>query len=483
MASTTLPPLDILGTYQDPLNLDQGAGKLVNVRAVPRSPEEGKPGKVRLIGTPGLTTVCKPKASACIALCHALGNIWSGHADGSIFYGVETATPLFAGTVAVDPVTPIIRFAEDRTALAIAGNHNPVTGGGGIAYTATQAGGVHNAGFDASINFDPSAVAELDNMTIWGGASNFYANQNAKMYRSQPLAPGTVNSLWFATKEARADALLDLAVSGRVVWPLGSRSCENWYDAADGTDFPFSPFPNSMLSVGLAVRSTLAILRDVIGFVGTDKRLWRCTGQAGQAVSPSWIDLLLQSLTPAQLATLTGYAYGQGGSDFYVLTLPGQWTLEVSTLTGIWSYRQSPGRNDHAARCAAEHDGGVTYVGLDTGEICTLNLNSATEPAGTIARTVITPWLGAQAAKHTLDQLDITSSMGPAAGTFQLDWSDDGAKTWRGARQITFPTPGTRRAIARQMGTARRRQLRVQYSGTTAPFELDEFFATISPGN
>ena len=27
-----MPPLDILGTFQDPLNLDQGSGKLVNVR-------------------------------------------------------------------------------------------------------------------------------------------------------------------------------------------------------------------------------------------------------------------------------------------------------------------------------------------------------------------------------------------------------------------------------------------------------------------
>ena len=31
-----MPPLDVLGTFQDPLNVYQGAGKLVNVRVVPR---------------------------------------------------------------------------------------------------------------------------------------------------------------------------------------------------------------------------------------------------------------------------------------------------------------------------------------------------------------------------------------------------------------------------------------------------------------
>ena len=50
--------------------------------------------------------------------------------------------------------------------------------------------GVVNAGFDASINFDPSAVAELNNITVWSAASNFYANQDTKMYSSQPLDAG-----------------------------------------------------------------------------------------------------------------------------------------------------------------------------------------------------------------------------------------------------------------------------------------------------
>src|SRR5712671_1755324 len=227
-----MPPLDLLGTFQDPLNLDQGAGKLVNVRVVPRSQgAEGKPAKVRFLGAPGLTLVCKPKASAVLAISHALGTIWTGHADGSIYRGVETGAPTFAGTVLVNPLQPVIRFAEDRTALAIATNANVNSLKLGTGYTATIAAGVVNAGFDASINFDPSAVAELDNQTLWSAASNFYSQQDAKVYRSQPLAPGNVQPNSFGTKEARADRVVDLAVSGRVLWPLGSRSLEQWYDS------------------------------------------------------------------------------------------------------------------------------------------------------------------------------------------------------------------------------------------------------------
>jgi len=103
-----------------------------------------------------------------------------------------------------------------------------------------------------------------------------------------------------------------------------------------------------------------------------------------------------------------------------------------------------------------EFSGGVTYVGLDTGQICTVDINNNSEPAGTLQRTIITPWLGSEETRQTYNSIDVTSSMGPAAGNFQLDWSQDKAVTWRGARQITMPQPGTQRAIGRDFGSGRR---------------------------
>ena len=479
-----MPAINILGSFQDPKNLDEGSGKLVNVRVVPRQQQEGKPAMARFIGAPGLPTVCKPTASPCIAMSHALGTIWTGHADGSIYRGVETGAPTLAGMVAVNAQQPVIRFAEDRTALVITSNRNTTDATKyGTAYTATLVGGVANCGFDASINFDPSACAEMNNFAVYSGASNFYANQDAKMYSSEPLTPAIVNPNSFATKEARADRVVDLAVSGLVLWPLGSRSLEQWYAPGGQTDFAFTAYPNSLYSVGLAARLSLAVLRDIIAFVATDRRVWLCVGQTAKPVSPPWVDLLLQQLTAAELATLTAYAYGQGGGDFYVLTLPGLWTLELCSTTGVWSYRQSPGgRLDHAARCATEDNGGITYVGLDTGEVCTVDINSSSEPAGTLPRLIQTPWVGSEESRQTYNSIDVTSSMGPAAGNFQLDWSIDKGVAWRGARQILLPQPGTRRSLAQAMGTSRRRQFRLQYSGVQAPFTIDELFADVSPG-
>ena len=119
-----MPIIDILGSFQDPLNLDEGAGRLINVRVVPREQKEGKPGKARLVGAPGLTRVCQPSAAPCIAIGQALKTVWSGHADGSIYYNVQTNAPTLAGFVDVNAIQPVIRFAEDRTALCIASNAN-----------------------------------------------------------------------------------------------------------------------------------------------------------------------------------------------------------------------------------------------------------------------------------------------------------------------------------------------------------------------
>jgi len=467
-----MPTLLTLGSFADPLNQDQGAAKLINVRAVLRRQEEQRAAIVRLVGNPGLAKVCQPTTSPCITLQTALGTVWSAHADGSIFYGVETDAPSFSGTVVVNPAYPVIRMAEDRTALVIAGH--------GEGYTATQSGGVVNADFRNTIDFDPTTVCVLDNATIWSGASNEIAKQSDRLYASEYLDPANVPANRWATKEARADPVIDVVTTVRNFWPFGTRSVEQWYDTGNTQDFPFTPFTNSMMDVGLAARRTLATIHGKICWVGTDRRVWVGAAQSGEAMSPAWVDILLQQV---DLTTLTAYMYAQGGDEFYVLTKEGEWSIELALSTMLWTYRKSYGRPDHSGRCAIEYGGGVTYVGLDTGEICRLDMTVSTEPSGVLERTIITHWVGDQERRHVIDEVQFTSYLGPKAGTVQFDWSQDGLQTWKGYRRVAFPKPGERRAIARQLGTSRRRQLRFRYSGTVAPFSIDEIFAIGSPGS
>ena len=480
-------PFNMLGSFADPSSFDQGAAKLTNVRVMLRAPSEGRPAKLRLIGTPGLTPICKPTSAEVLVINNAQGHIWSGHADGKIFSHVETNAPVLQGTVQLPSNDyPIIRMGEMKTQLAIAANYDSTGGGGkGTGYVATLAGGVVNQDFQSpsNISFDPSAVCVLDNTAIWGGASNVYAvGQDFRMFSSAVGDAGNVSANAFAAKEGRSDPLLDVFFTVRNFYAFGADSLEPWYDSGSGADFPFVAYTNTLVDVGLANRRTLATVHGKLMWIGTDSRVWYGHQQSADPISPGWLDLELQRLAnTGKLKELTAFMYAQGGDEFYVLSRPGYWTLEMALSTQIWNYVQSPGRLDSARRCAHDN-GGVTYVGTDDGTICKLDITSALDSGAQMTRTLISPWVGDETTRHVIDAITVTSSLGPTAGDFSLDWSEDGFVTSKGLRQITFGSPGVKRAIARQLGSSRRRQVHMQCTGATAPFEFDEIFGDVSGG-
>ena len=478
-------PFDILGTFADPMSFDVGAAKLTNCRVVLRAATEGRTSKARLVGVPGLTQVCRPDTSAVLALNNAQQSLWAVYASGAVYHSVETSSPVYAGSVDFGGVQyPIARLAELKTQLAIAVNYDSTgAGGAGTGYVATIAGGVVNNNFQTSINFDPSAVAVLDNIAIWGGASNHYATaQDFRMFASKPGDCTNVDANAYAAKEGRSDPLLDVMTTVRNFFAFGEDSLEMWYNTGSSADFPFTPYTNTLIDVGLVNRRTLATVQGKIMWVGTDGRVWLGYAQSAQPVSPPWVDLGLQRLGGlGLLQELTAYMYAQGGDEFYVLTRPGYWSIGMALSTQIWYYINSFGRPDTARRCVHDDDG-IVYVGLDTGQICKIDITTANEPAGYMSREIITPWIGDLTVRHVIDAITVTSSLGPDAGLFTLDWSEDSFQTTKGTRQIQFGQPGTARAIARQLGASRRRQVRLRYGGTHAPFEFDEFYGDITSG-
>ena len=480
-------PFDILGTFADPRSFDTGAAKLVNTRVMFRQQTEGRPGKARLIGVPGLTQISKPENTEVLAMLNSQGTLWAVYKSGNVYRDAHTASPILAGNVNLGGVQyPIVRLAELKTQLAIAVNYDSTGAGGkGTGYIATIAGGVVNQNFQSALNisFDPSAVCVTDNIAVWAGGSNHYAvGQDFRMFASAVGDGGNVNALAFAAKEGRSDPLLDVMTTVRNFFAFGEDSLEMWYNSGASANFPFVPFTNTLIDVGLANRRTLATVHGKLMWVGTDCRIWLGYAQSAQQVSPGWVDLELQKLSnESSLQELTAYMYAQGNDEFYVLTRPGHWSIGTSITNQTWFYIQSNGRPDTARRCVHDDDA-IVYVGLDTGEICFVDMTTAQEPAGPLSRTIISPWVGNQTSFHVIDEVTVTSSLGPNAGNFTLDWSEDNFTTSKGTRQITFGQPGTRRAIARQLGSSRRRQIRLQYSGTTAPFEFDEFFGSVSGG-
>lgn len=372
--------------------------------------------------------------------------------------------------MAVGQVNPgdVIRVDADRTGLVIASAGNGTTG----AYFATLSSVTPVTVPDEN----PSTVCVADSYTFWSG---FTTERSDRIYRSETVNPSNVDANWFATAEARPDAVLDVLALGRIMWVFGGETMEQWYDAAASTDFPYAPYPNSLLNVGLAsdARATLAFCQGRAWCVGTDGRVWGVEGQQGQPISPAWVDRAIASVPKSSLCAV---AYSYGGDMFYMLTSRGNWSIELTNSLGLWNYRESPGLGYHRARAAVQYEAAdAVLMGLDTGHIGRLDNAVATEPGGIISRAASFPPIGSQLTKHTLNAIDATSPMGPDAGSLLLDWSDDDGATFKGLRTIELPTPGKKRTVARGLGTTRRRIIRLRYNGT-APFAVDELWPDVS---
>lgn len=494
--SDSQKPFDIYGSFADPSNFDTGAAKLTNVRVVARSPGEGRPAKLRLVGTPGLTLFAQPENTNLLTLQAGqatgfLDTLYAIYSSGNLYGSSPPGVPVGSlGTVDFGGAAiPIVRTAEMKSQLLICTNAQDFKGGsngyGGKYYVGGIGIGAVFQDLPTSLNFSPSSVCVLDNIGVLGGSGNDFAfNQDFHMYCTAPGDGTTISASAFAAKEGRVDPLLDVVTTMRNFFAFGERSTELWYDAGSSADFPFQPFTNFLLDVGLANRRTLAHVHGKVMWLGTDNRIWLGYQQSANPISPAWLDLELQRLqNTGNIQQLTAFMYSQGGDEFYCLTREGVWSMEMALSTGIWNYVKSPGRPDSARRCAYEFRNGQTYIGLDTGHICLLDNTVATEPGGTLTREIISPWVGELVNRHVGDALTATSSLGPAAGQFQFSWSEDGFNTVRGLRNITFGQPGTSRAIARQLGSSRRRQFRLQYSGAAAPFEFDELFGEVTGGS
>lgn len=93
------------------------------------------------------------------------------------------------------------------------------------------------------------------------------------------IPPGEwyINSLNYATAESAPDNLIDIKAAGDTVFMIGEASIEAWYGTGDSDD-PFAPNQGRTVPIG-AVDGTVAVVEDVICFVGNDGRVYSLSGQ------------------------------------------------------------------------------------------------------------------------------------------------------------------------------------------------------------
>lgn len=170
-------------------------------------------------------------------------------------------------------------------------------------------------------------VAYIDGWWIFNkpGTQEFYSN-------AQPYSL-SFNALFFALKDAAADNLVSVMENKELLWLIGDKTTEIWYDAGNvaasgGATFAFQRIVGTLIQAGCKAKHSVSRF----GISGQEGLIWFGRSERGENViiltqgfqdtvvsTPSFGDeVAMYPVTDDAI----GYTYQEDTHEFYVLTFP-----------------------------------------------------------------------------------------------------------------------------------------------------------------
>lgn len=173
---------------------------------------------------------------------------------------------------------------------------------------------------------DPSflgsdTVAYIDGWWIFNkpGTQTFYTNSQA--YST------SFNALYFALKDAAADNLVAVWENKELLWLIGDKTTEIWYDAG-GATFPFQRIVGTLIQAGCKAKFSVSRF----GSQGQEGLIWFGRSERGENViikTQGFIDQVVSNTSFGDEVAMypttddaIGYTYQEDTHEFYVLTFP-----------------------------------------------------------------------------------------------------------------------------------------------------------------
>jgi hypothetical protein len=130
-------------------------------------------------------------------------------------------------------------------------------------------------------------------------------------------------------------------VVGRYIWLFGEHTTEIWQDT--GANFPFAPFPSTLIPYGIAAPYSAALVGNGVAWVANNPAGRRCvmyaSGQSPEVISTYPLEAALSGYD--DITTAVGDSYSDKGHTFYLLSIPDEpettyvWDVE----TKLWHER------------------------------------------------------------------------------------------------------------------------------------------------
>jgi len=184
----------------------------------------------------------------------------------------------------------------------------------------------------------PTAVTKLATLDSYLIGNNLAAGQESTFWWSEVLAPEDWQGE-FASAESSVDRLVNIKVSNGLIYLLGTRSLEIWYN--DGVT-PFVPLSQGIIQIGTCAPDSFIWCRDAFYWLDEHRQLVKLQGNQPIRLPPENIQSLsmfLQGLSG--VADARAQYIAVSGQEFYILQLPSEQKTVAYNLTNhtwsVWS--------------------------------------------------------------------------------------------------------------------------------------------------
>lgn len=279
----------------------------------------------------------------------------------------------------------------------------------------------------------PNGAAHLNNQIIYDGLGGRFATSDVG-------DASAIDALNYATAESNADDLLRAYVFNQILYLLGDKTVECWWNSGVGKP-PFDRLEGGIIQVGLGAIHSVANSNDYMYFLGSNNQVWRVKSTAGEPVSTQAISREIAGFTLTTDAT--GICYNLDGQWMYEITFPTAGRTFVYPEGGEWFELSSGtlgGRNIASSHAFAFRK---NLVGDSTsGNIYELDPDTYDENGAAIVRTRDSAPLhgglfGAPGKTLTMNRFELIMETGVGLVSGQgsdpvimLSFSDDGGKTF-----------------------------------------------------
>lgn len=327
-----------------------------------------------------------------------------------------------------------------------------------------------------------------------GHVDTYFLTRSGNAVHASPLNDGLT---WSASSKAQRSIASDdlqsfLVDDHRVLWYIGSKTSEPWYNAAL-SPFAFTPVPSAFMGHGTCAPDAVVRFDNSVFLIGQNENGDRYafligSGYTAQRISTHSVEQAWRSYSTVFDAR--AWVYSEAGHVFVVVTFPtanATWCYDASTQLwhrrGRWNTaRAQYDADDGACHCYAF---GKHLVGSRTnGLIYDQSSDVYTDDSAPIRWLRRAPYVTADRRWLTFDRFELLAETGVGLSTGQgsdplvsMRYSDDGGRTWSAERLRTMGALGqyTTTIEWRRMGRSRQRVFEVAGSEPVKTTLIDAF--------